>query len=99
MFITLIIGFYRLSMGTLPQVTGVEMVHHTVQNVSVFLILHAFSSGCTALTGVEAISNGITAFREPRSKNASQTMIAMSSILGVLFIGITFLPPHPRPAF
>lgn len=91
MFITLIVGFYRLSTGTLPQITGVEMVHHTVQNVSVFLILHAFSSGCTALTGVEAISNGITAFREPRSKNAAATMIAMSSILGVLFIGITFL--------
>ncbi|MCX7670147.1 MAG: APC family permease, partial [Anaerolineae bacterium] len=52
---------------------------------------HAFSSGTTALTGVEAISNGITAFREPRSRNAGITLIWMSAILGTLFLGITFL--------
>jgi hypothetical protein len=55
------------------------------------LILHAFSSGTTALTGVEAISNGITAFKEPRSRNAGVTLIWMSAILGTLFLGITFL--------
>jgi amino acid transporter len=64
---------------------------HTLQPVTLFLLLHAFSSGTTALTGVEAISNGITAFREPRSRNAGITLIWMSSILGVLFLGITFL--------
>jgi hypothetical protein len=53
--------------------------------------LRAFSSGTTALTGVECISNGVTAFKEPRSQNAGLTMIWMSSILGVLFLGITFL--------
>jgi amino acid transporter len=58
------------------------------QVVTLFLILHAFSSGTTALTGVEAISNGITAFREPRSRNAGLTLIAMSVILGVLFLSI-----------
>ncbi len=56
-----------------------------------FLILHAFASGTTALTGVEAISNGITAFREPRSRNAGITLIWMSVILGTLLLGITFL--------
>jgi hypothetical protein len=53
--------------------------------------LHAFSSGTTALTGVEAISNGITAFREPRSRNAGITLLWMSTILGSFFLGITFL--------
>jgi hypothetical protein len=53
--------------------------------------LRAFSSGTTALTGVEAISNGITAFREPRSRNAGLTLIWMSLILGTLFLSITFL--------
>lgn len=91
MFLTLGIGFFRWISGTLGTVEGVEMVHHTAQNLSVFLILHAFSSGCTALTGVEAISNGITAFREPRAKNAAATMAAMSIILGGLFVGITVL--------
>jgi hypothetical protein len=67
------------------------MVKTTLQPLTLFLILRAFSSGCTALTGVEAISNGITAFKEPRSKNASATMIYMGLILGFLFLGITFL--------
>ena len=53
-----------------------------------------FRSGCTALTGVEAISNGITAFKEPRSRNASATMAVMSGLLGVMFIGITMLANH-----
>ena len=63
----------------------------TLQASRLFLILHAFSSGTTALTGVEAISNGITAFKEPRSRNAGITLIWMSAILGTLFLGITFL--------
>jgi hypothetical protein len=56
-----------------------------------FLILHAFSSGTTALTGVEAISNGTTAFNEPRGRNAGITLGFMSAILGFLFLAITFL--------
>jgi len=56
-----------------------------------FLVLRAFSSGCTALTGVEAISNGVPAFQPPESRNASITMGWMASILGVLFLGITVL--------
>jgi amino acid transporter len=59
--------------------------------ITPFLILHAFSSGTAALTGIEAISNGITAFKEPRSKNAGLTLIYMAVILGTLFIGISFL--------
>lgn len=59
--------------------------------ITLFLLLHAFSSGTTALTGVEAISNGITAFKEPKSRNAGITLIWMSAILGSLFLAITFL--------
>ena len=59
--------------------------------ITPFLILHAFSSGTAALTGIEAISNGITAFKEPRSKNAGITLIYMATILSTLFIGISFL--------
>ena len=56
-----------------------------------FLVLRAFSSGCTALTGIEAISNGVPAFKPPESRNAARTMGWMAGILGVLFIGITVL--------
>ena len=91
MGLTLAFGFFRYFTGTLGVVTGVEFVQETVAPVTLFLVLRAFSSGSTALTGIEAISNGITAFREPRSHNAAQTLVAMSSILIVLFLSITFL--------
>jgi amino acid transporter len=56
-----------------------------------FLILRAFSSGSAALTGVEAISNGIPAFKKPESQNAATTLLMMAAILGTLFLGITIL--------
>jgi len=92
MFLTLAIGFYRYITGTLGVVEGVEVMRHSVlEPLTLFLVLRAFSSGCTALTGIEAISNGITAFKQPRSHNAAITLIWMSSILIGLFLGITFL--------
>jgi amino acid transporter len=59
--------------------------------LTLFLILRAFASGCTALTGVEAISNGIPAFRRPEAENAGRTLIAMALLLGAMFLGISFL--------
>lgn len=56
-----------------------------------WLLLRAFAGGCTALTGIEAISNGVRAFRPPESQNAAKTMVAMGVIAMSLFIGITFL--------
>lgn len=93
MFLTVGVGLFRYLTGSLGQVVDPPPLEtlHSVQAVSLFLILHAFSSGTTALTGVEAISNGITAFREPRSRNAAITLSWMSAILGTLFLGITFL--------
>jgi amino acid transporter len=93
MFLTVAVGFVRYlagSLGTVVNPPPIEMIH-TAQAVSVFLILRAFSSGTTALTGVEAISNGIPAFREPKSRNAGMTLIWMSVILGTLLMAITFL--------
>ncbi len=58
-----------------------------VQPVTLFLLLHTFATGCTALTGIEAISNGVPAFKAPESKNAGQTLNAMAVLMGVLFIG------------
>jgi amino acid transporter len=59
--------------------------------LSVFLILRAFSMGSAALTGVEAISNGIPAFKKPEPQNAATTLVMMAAILGTLFLGITIL--------
>ena len=91
MLVMLGLGFWQQSTGQLATVTSVETVEHALQPLTVLLLLKAFASGCTALTGVEAISNGIMAFKTPRSRNAAQTLIAMSVLLGIMFIGITVL--------
>ncbi|MBA3943556.1 MAG: APC family permease [Herpetosiphonaceae bacterium] len=88
----LLTGFWQLTHGSLGTVTDVRMnVIPITSTLTILLLLRAFSSGCTALTGVEAISNGIPAFKEPKSRNAATTMAFMSGILGVTFIGITVL--------
>ncbi len=92
MILTLGMGLYRYLTGTLGVVANVEMVEVSViQPLTLFLILRAFSSGSAALTGIEAISNGITAFKEPRSHNAAITLQWMSGILITIFLSITFL--------
>lgn len=93
MYLMLGIGLFRYFTGSLGTVENPpEMnIALTMTAITPFLILHAFSSGTAALTGVEAISNGITAFKEPRSKNAGITLIWMAFILGSLFLGISYL--------
>jgi amino acid transporter len=81
----LIIGFIRVSRGDLTAGTYPNLP--AVEPLSIFLLLHAFSTGCTALTGVEAISNGVPAFRSPESKNAGKTLMIMAVIMGILFLG------------
>ncbi len=96
MFMTLGVGLYQYfarSLGVVVDPPELE-ISQTIQFVTPFLILHAFSSGTAALTGIEAISNGITAFKEPRSKNAGTTLIWMGVILASLFTGISFLTTH-----
>ncbi|MBX3036228.1 MAG: APC family permease [Anaerolineales bacterium] len=97
MFVTLGVGIFKYFTGSLGTVTNPpEMIHlhDTVAIITPFLILHAFSSGTAALTGIEAISTGITAFKEPRSKNAAITLTWMASILLTVFLGISFLATH-----
>jgi hypothetical protein len=65
-----------------------------VEELTLFLILRSFAAGCSAVTGMEVISNGVKAFRRPESKNAATTMIYMSLILAALFMGISFLAYH-----
>lgn len=93
MVLTIGVGLVKYFSGTLGTVVDPpEMAFiGVVSVVTPFLLLHAFSSGTAALTGIEAISNGITAFKEPRSKNAGITLIWMASILGTLFLSISFL--------
>ncbi|MEU1436341.1 APC family permease [Streptomyces sp. NPDC005786] len=73
--------------GITPQKNDVDLAGIAL----VMLVLRAFSSGCTALTGVEAISNGVPAFRKPKSQNAAYTLAAMGIIAVVLFVGVTTL--------
>lgn len=65
--------------------------HAGTHTMNLFLICRAFAAGCTALTGVEAISDGVQAFKAPEAKNASQTLAAMAIILCSMFLGITWL--------
>jgi amino acid transporter len=65
--------------------------------LGLFLVLKGFSSGAVALTGVEAISNGVPAFRKPESRNAATTLVIMASILGSLFFGLSLLASHVDP--
>ncbi len=66
-----------------------EAVPLGVETLTVVLILRAFASGSVALTGVEAIANGVPAFKPPESRNAANTLVAMAFLLGVIFIGVT----------
>ena len=68
--------------GTLP-----PFAPATTRALTFMLIIRAFSSGCTALTGIEAISNGVQAFRSPEAKNAGRTLIVLAFMMGTLFVG------------
>ena len=87
--VLLVGGFYRMVTGTLEPVT--EPPPAAMEALTWFLVLRAFSSGCTAMTGTEAISNGIPAFRAPESRNAAITLAWMAGILATLFVGLTVL--------
>lgn len=92
-FLMLITGFVKLLLYGAPP-HDLPVVSHVTQPLTWFLILRAFASGCTALTGVEAIADGVPVFRPPESKNASLTLCGMVAILASMFLGITFLANH-----
>lgn len=80
--------------GAVPVAPPTTAGQDSLDGVTLFLVLRAFAAGCSAVTGMEVISNGVKAFREPESKNAATTMIWMSAILAVLFIGISWMAYH-----
>ncbi len=84
-------GAYRYFSGTFPVVTYAEVPNEAFGALGLVLILRAFSGGCTALTGIEAISNGVKAFRPPESKNAARVLILLAIVLGCIFLGITVM--------
>ncbi len=88
--ILIVVGIYQILTGQVSAQTHTA-IGTPVMGIGLFLILKAFSSGCSALTGVEAISNAIPNFKEPSSKNAASTLAVMGVILGLLFSGIVFL--------
>ena len=93
-FLALIaLGLVRWFSGTLLQVPAPQplITGESAGALTLFLVLRAFASGCTAMTGVEAISNGIPAFRKPEASNAGKTLVVMALLLGIMFLGISFL--------
>lgn len=95
MYLLIGVGLFRIVTGTAPQPQlQAQMAGSAVQNLSVFLVLRAFASGCTALTGIEAIADGVPIFKPPEADNAGITLLVMVSILSSIFLGITFLSRH-----
>lgn len=86
-----IVGLVRFAIGDPFSVPAPAHPIEAVQSLGLFLVLKAFASGCTAMTGVEAIANGVQAFRQPEGKNASITLTWMAGILLFLFTGIALL--------
>ena len=97
-FIMIATGLFRLIAGDRPVAESAKYhleAHHGYGSLSFFALtfftLRAFSSGCTALTGVEAIANGVPAFKPPKARNAQITLAAMGAIAVTMFIGLTAL--------
>ncbi|MER5805587.1 APC family permease [Streptomyces mirabilis] len=93
LFIVSILGIVVLGLGRGHPVAFVGTVQpvHATEALSVLLLLKAFSSGCSALTGVEAIANGVPSFREPRVKRAQHTELMLGALLGLMLIGMALL--------
>lgn len=87
-------GFFSLITGdtSLPYIPG--EIQLSMEGFSWLILLRAFSSGCTALTGIEAVSNGVKAFKKPEHKNASKVLLRLGIILSVMFLGVSFLTWH-----
>ena len=104
MLVVLIVtGFYRIfvqHVGPIPESLlseeAIDMSKRT-SSLGLFMLLRAFSSGAVALSGVEAVSNGVPAFEKPESKNASVTLMWMGGILGSCFLGVSVLAVHLKP--
>src|SRR5919199_3612466 len=98
-FALLIAGGYRYLTGTIVPVNApehTEALRSTGETLGILLMLKAFAAGCTALTGIEAISDGVPAFKKPEWVNARTTLTVMAGLLTTMFLGITFLAQQYR---
>ena len=77
-----------ISEENIPQLKAFDFSN---AEITIFLLLKAFSSGCSAMTGIEAVSNGVGLFREPKSRNAAQTLLMMGGLLALLFLSMGYL--------
>jgi len=97
-YLMFVVAAIKAGTGSLHDAsTASQQLHRTAQVGGVFtlvLLMRAFASGCTALTGVEAISNGVPAFRKPKARNAANTLAIMGVLSVSMFIGITVLALH-----
>jgi len=84
-------GMLRWVSSGMPAAQPPQIDTPVVQTLTLFLILRAFSSGCAALTGIEAMADGVPVFKSPEAQNAGRTLIAMATLLITMFLGITFL--------
>ena len=89
----LIVGLVKVSTGSL-QPASPPPVLQVAQPLGLWLILRSFSAGAVAMSGTEAISNGVPSFQKPESRNASRTLIIMAAVLGVFFLGVSYLATH-----
>ena len=101
LFGLIIYGLYRVFVQDLGPIPHTEAFENELlggtNTVTLFFFLKAFSSGAVALTGVEAVADGVPAFKKPESKNASSTLIWMAVILGTSFFGLSVLAQHIKP--
>jgi amino acid transporter len=96
-------GFYRIfvqHVGPIPEsMLSEEAIKASKATgaLGVYMLLRAFSSGAVALSGVEAVSNGVPAFKKPEAANAAKTLVIMATILGTCFLGVSILATHLKP--
>jgi amino acid transporter len=92
------VGAWRVLTGTTQPLPSPQDPLHSAADgaLTAFLLLTAFSNGCTAMTGVEAVSNGVPAFKPPEAKNAAATLVAMAGLSITMFLGITLLSQSYR---
>jgi amino acid transporter len=91
LFVLIVYGAYRYFADGPAAAPAAAALPAAVTPLSTFLILRAFANGCTAMTGVEAVSNGVPAFKPPEAKNAASTLMVMATLCVTMFMGITLL--------
>jgi amino acid transporter len=85
------LGIAQTLLGSPPHVTGVTPAVVPVESLSLLLVMRAFADGCSAITGVEAVSNGVPAFKPPEWRNARTTLTVMGALVATMFIGLSYL--------